>query len=82
MKAEKAIFITGATGLVGGFWTLTALRAGHSVRLLVRGKLNRSPQERIQQALGLFGYSPEEWSSPIPVSNLRRRYRPSSIWTF
>jgi thioester reductase-like protein len=62
MKAEKAIFVTGATGLVGGFWTLTALRAGHSVRLLVRGKQNRSPQERIQQVLGLFGFSPEEWS--------------------
>jgi thioester reductase-like protein len=62
MKAEKIIFVTGATGLVGGFWTLTALRAGHSVRLLVRGKQDQSPQERVQQALGLFGFSPEEWS--------------------
>jgi thioester reductase-like protein len=58
---KKNIFITGATGLVGGLLALTALRAGHSVRLLARGKQDRSAQDRIRKVLGLFGFSDEEW---------------------
>jgi hypothetical protein len=58
---KKTIFITGATGLVGSLLALTALRAGHSVRLLVRSQPNRSARDRIQEVLGLFGFSNEEW---------------------
>jgi thioester reductase-like protein len=58
---KKTIFITGATGLVGSLLALTALRAGDSVCLLVRGKQDRSARDRIPEVLGLFGFSDEEW---------------------
>ncbi len=61
MRPGKSLFITGATGLVGSLLTLTALRAGHAVRLLVRGQQNRSPEERIRRILDCFGVSSAEW---------------------
>jgi nucleoside-diphosphate-sugar epimerase len=74
MKAEKAIFVTGATGLVGGFWTLTALRAGHSVRLLVRGK-RINPPRSASNSPRLFGFSARSGAVQFLYRNLRRRYR-------
>jgi len=44
------VFITGATGLVGAHTTRELLRAGHTVRLLVR---NRDKAERYFGALGV-----------------------------
>jgi nucleoside-diphosphate-sugar epimerase/predicted lipid carrier protein YhbT len=61
VEAERTILITGATGLVGSLLTLTALRAGHSVRLLVRGHEGPSVRVRLRQILGVFGCSPGEW---------------------
>jgi nucleoside-diphosphate-sugar epimerase/predicted lipid carrier protein YhbT len=62
VEEEKPILITGATGLVGSLLTLTALRDGHSVRLLVRG--NKGPPVRVhlQRILNLFGCFSEEWN--------------------
>jgi len=62
MDEKKTILITGATGLVGSLLTLTALRSGHSVRLLSRGKQACSPEERIRKVVEVFGCSSKEWS--------------------
>jgi nucleoside-diphosphate-sugar epimerase/predicted lipid carrier protein YhbT len=62
MISQKVLMITGATGLVGGLLTMTALRAGHSVRLLARSRQNRSPGERIQHVLASLGFSSGEWN--------------------
>ena len=62
VEEEKPILITGATGLVGSLLTLTALRAGHSVRLLVRGNEGPPAWGRLQSILNVFGCSPEEWN--------------------
>jgi nucleoside-diphosphate-sugar epimerase len=61
MEAKRHIFITGATGSVGSLLALSALRAGHSIRLLARRKQNRSARDRVRDVLGLLGFSDEEW---------------------
>jgi len=61
MGTKKIILITGATGLVGSLLALTALRAGHAIRLLARSKQNQSAQDRIREVFQLFGFSDEEW---------------------
>ena len=43
------VFVTGATGMVGAHTTMELLRAGHSVRLLVR---NRDKADKYFAALG------------------------------
>jgi nucleoside-diphosphate-sugar epimerase/putative sterol carrier protein len=66
MGTKGTIFITGATGLVGSLLMITALRAGYSVRLLVRRRKNRSAEERVRSALDVFGFSRDEWHQRQP----------------
>ncbi len=66
METSKPIFITGTTGLVGSLLSITALRAGNPVRLLVRKARNQSPEERVRSVLGVFGFSGDLWHHHRP----------------
>lgn len=61
MKNDKVIFITGATGLVGGLLALRALAEGFRVRLLVRHGADSSAEYRVFQLFLLLGLKEEEW---------------------
>ncbi len=62
MHSDKTIFITGATGLVGGLLALRALAAGLQLRLLVRGSVDFATEERIRQVFSFLGMPEEEWA--------------------
>jgi nucleoside-diphosphate-sugar epimerase len=70
MEPKRHILVTGATGSVGGLLALNALRAGHSVRLLVRRKHHRSSRDRVRDVFGLLGFSEEQWRQKAPDINI------------
>lgn len=80
MNSDKAIFITGATGLVGGLLALRALAAGYRLRLLVRSRGSLSAEERICQLFLLLAMPKEQWAevreriSVIPGDVARPRF--------
>lgn len=61
MNNDKTIFITGATGLVGGLLALRALDAGYRLRLLVRDGTGLSAEDRLLQLFLLLGLATDEW---------------------
>jgi nucleoside-diphosphate-sugar epimerase/predicted lipid carrier protein YhbT len=61
LHSDKTIFITGATGLVGGLLALRALAAGYRLRLLIRDGVGLSAEDRLLQLLLLLGMAKEEW---------------------
>jgi nucleoside-diphosphate-sugar epimerase/predicted lipid carrier protein YhbT len=63
LQTDKTIFITGATGLVGGLLALRALAAGLQLRLLVRGSDDFATKERIRQVFSFLGMSQEKWAA-------------------
>lgn len=58
------ILLTGATGFVMRFVAAELLRRGNIIYCLVRGKKNKSPQERINEALSFVDIS-------LPLHNCR-----------
>jgi thioester reductase-like protein len=51
MSERKNVFVTGATGFLGGHLTLRLLEQGHNVLALARGSRTASPRERVEQTL-------------------------------
>lgn len=60
----KKVLLTGATGFVMRFVAAELLRRGNIIYCLVRGKKNKSPQERINEALSFVDTS-------LPLHNCR-----------
>ena len=54
MNNDETIFITGATGLVGGLLALRALAAGYRLRLLVRDSSGFLAETRIFHLFHFF----------------------------
>ncbi len=62
IEKGKSILITGATGLVGSYLTLIALRAHFPVCLLIHKKEGLPALNRLQKILNFIGASLEEWN--------------------
>jgi nucleoside-diphosphate-sugar epimerase/predicted lipid carrier protein YhbT len=61
LNNDKTIFITGATGLVGGLLALRALADGYRLRLLARDRTGLTAETRIFHLFLLLGVAEEEW---------------------
>jgi nucleoside-diphosphate-sugar epimerase len=62
LNNDKTIFITGATGLVGGLLALRALAEGYHLRLLARGGADLTAETRIFHLFLLLGMAKDEWA--------------------
>jgi nucleoside-diphosphate-sugar epimerase len=61
LNENRIVFITGATGLVGGSLAMKAVEEGYRVRLLVREKAGGPAGERIRKLFSLLGMPDERW---------------------
>ncbi len=68
---EEPVFITGATGFLGGFLAAELMERGVKTVLGVRPGKHRSPEERVNSLLRFLGVSPDPMPLIVPVDILK-----------